>query len=134
MSPDKGNLQLLHWVLIAGCVLFAGGGNLLLKWGMSQMGSVAATELPKLQYALQAACRPQIIVGVVLYVASFVMWLSLLSMVDISLVYPIFIAAAFLLVTGGAVVWFGERVDAMRAIGTIVVVAGIGLVSLSGRG
>ncbi len=134
MNADKASLQLLHWALIAGCVLLAGGGNLLLKWGMLQTGSVAETELPKAQYVLQVFSKPQIIVGLACYVLSMVLWLSLLSMVEISVVYPIFVAAAFLFVTAGAVVWFGEHVGLMRVIGMIAVVAGIALVSISGKG
>jgi multidrug transporter EmrE-like cation transporter len=130
-SIDRGTL--LQVAFIAGCVLFAGGGNLLLKSGMRQMGSVSETDLPKLQYALQTLLKPQIMVGIVLYVASFVMWLSLLSMMDISMVYPIFVSAAFILVSIGSIVWFGEPMNGMRVLGTLVVMLGIALVSISGR-
>ena len=122
---------MIRILFILGCIVCAAGGNLLLKSGMGQMGSVTETSLPLAQYALQTLCKPQILVGVVLYILSFVMWLSLLSMMDISVVYPIFVSAAFLIVMAGSVIWFGEHVNLLRVLGTLVVAAGIFLVSVS---
>jgi len=122
---------MIRILFILGCIVFAAGGNLLLKSGMGQMGSVTETHLPLAHYALQTLLKPQILVGVVLYILSFVMWLSLLSMMDISVVYPIFVSAAFLIVMAGSVVWFGEHVNLVRVLGTLVVAAGIFLVSVS---
>jgi multidrug transporter EmrE-like cation transporter len=117
--------------MIIGDIIFAAGGNLLLKHGMNSVGSIAETHLPLAQYALQALTRPQIIVGVIFYIVSFVMWLALLSMMDISLVYPIFVSAAFLIVMLGSVFLFGEHVTPLRVLGTAVVAVGIALVSVS---
>ena len=122
---------MIRTAMIIGCILFAGGGNLLLKAGMSHVGSVAETQLPVAAYLLQTISQPTILIGVVLYVVSFVMWLSLLSMMEISAVYPIFVSAAFLIVMSGSAVWFKEDVNTLRIIGTMVVVLGIFLVSRS---
>ncbi len=118
-------------LMILANIVFAAGGNLLLKSGMNAAGSVAETHLPLAQYALQALTRPQILIGVALYIVSFVMWLALLSMMDISLVYPIFVSAAFLIVMLGSILLFGEHVTPLRILGTAVVAAGIALVSMS---
>lgn len=118
-------------LMIVANIVFAAGGNLLLKSGMNAAGSIAETHLPLVQYALQALTRPQILIGVGLYIISFVMWLALLSMMDISLVYPIFVSAAFLIVMLGSVFLFGEHVTLLRILGTAVVAAGIALVSMS---
>ncbi len=118
-------------LLILVNIIFAAGGNLLLKHGMNAAGSVADTHLPLLQYALQNLLRPQILIGVALYIVSFVMWLALLSMLDISVVYPIFVSGAFLIVTLGSVLLFHEDVTPLRILGTAVVAMGIALVSFS---
>ena len=118
--------------MIIGCIVFAGGGNLLLKAGMMNVGSVAETQLSVIQYITKTLSQPTILVGIVLYIASFVMWLALLSMMEISTVYPIFVSAAFLLVMAGSAVWFNENVNALRVIGTLVVALGIFMVSRSG--
>jgi len=84
------------------------------------------------QYILQTLSQPTILIGVVLYIVSFVMWLALLSMMELSAVYPIFVSAAFLIVMAGSAVWFSENVSAMRIMGTLVVALGILIVSRSG--
>ncbi len=112
-------------------IVFAAGGNLMLKHGMNAAGSVADTDLSVLHYALQTFTRPQILVGIAMYIISFVMWLALLSMLDISLIYPIFVSAAFIIVMLGSVLLFGEQVTTMRIVGTAVVALGIALVSMS---
>lgn len=118
-------------LMILANIIFAAGGNLLLKSGMNAAGSVSETHLPLAQYALLVFTKPQILIGVGLYIVSFVMWLALLSMMDISVVYPIFVSAAFLIVMAGSVLWFGENVNLLRALGTLVVAAGIAMVSMS---
>ncbi len=96
------------------------------------MGSVSETTLGIGTYAVQAALKPQIIVGVIFYILSFVMWLALLSMVDISAVYPIFVSAAFVIVMSASVLWLGEHATLLRVLGTVVVALGIYLVSRGG--
>ena len=118
--------------MIIGCILFAGGGNLLLKAGMENVGSVAETHLSLSRYGLATICQPTILIGIVLYIASFIMWLALLSMMEISAVYPVFVSAAFLLVMAGSAIWFHENVTSLRIIGTLVVALGIFIVSRSG--
>ena len=122
----------MRTALLIGCILLAPGGNLLLKHGMNQMGSVSETTLGIAAYIVQTALKPQIIVGVVFYIASFAMWLALLSMMEISAVYPIFVSCAFLIVMSASAIWFGEHVTLLRALGTAVVAAGIYLVSKGG--
>jgi len=119
-------------VFLIGCILGAAVGNLLLKDGMNRMGSVSETTLGITAYVVQTALKPQIIVGLLFYVISMVMWLSLLSMADISAVYPIFVSAAFVIVMGASVIWFGEHVTLLRALGTAVLALGIFMVSKGG--
>ena len=119
------------FLMILITIVCGAGGNLLLKYGMNAAGSIADTHLPLLQYALQTFLRPQILLGILLYILSFVLWLALLSMMDISIVYPVFVSGAFLIVTLGSIFLFGEHVTALRILGTAVVALGIALVSIS---
>jgi multidrug transporter EmrE-like cation transporter len=118
---------------ILGCIVLAPTGNLLLKHGMMQVGDLSHNSGGLLAYALKTFTRPEILVGMAMYIGSFVLWLGLLSMMDISIVYPVFVSAAFIIVTVASMVWFGEAVNATRMIGIAVVVAGIAIVSISGH-
>jgi len=118
---------------ILGCIILAPAGNLLLKHGMMQVGDLSHNTGGLLPYVIKTFTRPEILIGMVMYIGSFVMWLGLLSMVDISIVYPVFVSAAFIIVTVASMLWFGETVSVMRIIGIAVVVAGIAIVSISGH-
>ena len=109
--------------LLIGCIILAPTGNMLLKHGMMQAGGLN----------LRTFLEPYILAGIVLYIGSFLMWLKLLQIMDISVVYPVFVAAAFIIVTIAAILIFGEKVNATRLVGIGVVVAGIAIVSISGR-
>jgi multidrug transporter EmrE-like cation transporter len=117
---------------ILGCIILAPAGNLLLKHGMMQVGDFSTNSGSLMSFALKTFTRPEILIGMVLYIGSFVMWLGLLSMMDISIVYPVFVSAAFVIVTAVSIFLFHESVNTLRIIGIAVVVAGITLVSISG--
>ena len=119
--------------LIIGCIILAPTGNLLLKWGMSECGNVAQTHLSILQYAGQVFSKPQILVGAVVYLISALMWMALLSMMELSAVYPIFVSAAFLIVMIASAIFFSEHVTPLRILGTLVVILGIFIVAQSTR-
>jgi len=85
------------------------------------------------QYYLSVLAKPQILVGAVIYIISALLWLAILGMMDISAAYPIFVSAAFLIVTVAAILLFREHVNWVRIVGILVVVLGISIVSQSAR-
>jgi len=120
-------------LLLVGCTIITPVGNLLLKWGMNECGSITETNLGVVQYYLHVLSKPQVLVGAVIYIVSALLWLAVLGMMDISAAYPIFVSGAFLIVTVAAVLLFQEHVNLMRILGILVVVLGIFLVSQSAR-
>ena len=124
---------MIRMLLLLGCIILASTGNLLLKWGMNECGSIAETNLGVVPYYLNVFTKPQVWVGTVCYIVSALLWMAVLGMMDISAAYPIFVSAAFLIVTVAAVIFFQEHVNWVRIVGILVVVAGIFLVSQSAR-
>ena len=120
-------------LLLLGCIILAPAGNLLLKWGMNECGSIAETNLGVVPYYLNVFTKPQVWVGTVCYIVSALLWMAVLGMMDISAAYPIFVSAAFLIVTVAAVIFFQEHVNWVRIVGILVVVLGIFIVSQSAR-
>ncbi len=119
--------------LIIGCIILAATGNLLLKWGMSECGSIIKADIGVVHYYGQVFTKWQVQVGGLVYVVSALMWMAVLGMMDISAAYPIFVAGAFTIVTAAAIVLFHEHVNAIRIIGIMVVMLGILIVSQSTR-
>jgi multidrug transporter EmrE-like cation transporter len=124
---------MIRIALLVGCIVLAPAGNLLLKWGMDDCGSIAQADLGIVQYYCKVFAKPQILVGAAFYIVSALMWMAVLSMMDISAAYPIFVSSAFLIVTVSAVLFFHEHVNVVRILGMMVVVLGIVLVSQSTR-
>ena len=120
-------------LLLLGCTILAPVGNLLLKWGMNECGSIAETNLGVVHYYLNVFTKPQVLVGAVFYVVSALLWLAVLGMMDISAAYPIFVSGAFLIVTVAAILFFREHVNWVRIVGILVVILGIFIVSQSAR-
>ena len=124
---------MIRILLLASCTIITPVGNLLLKWGMNECGSITETNLGVVQYYLGVLSKPQILVGGVIYIVSALLWLAVLGMMYISAAYPIFVSGAFLIVTVAAILFFQEHVNLVRIAGIFVVVMGIFLVSQSAR-
>jgi len=120
-------------LLLVSCTIITPVGNLLLKWGMNECGSITETNLGVVQYYLGVLSKPQVLVGAVIYIVSALLWLAVLGMMDISAAYPIFVSGAFLIVTVAAILLFQEHVNLVRIIGISVVLLGIFLISQSAR-
>ena len=124
---------MIRILLLLGCIILAPAGNLLLKWGMNECGSITETNMSVVRYYLDVLSKPQVLVGTGIYIVSALLWMAVLGMMDISAAYPIFVSGAFLIVTVAAVLLFQEHVNLVRILGMFVVLLGIFLVSQSAR-
>lgn len=118
------------FLLIIASVSLSALAQISLKYGMST---------PAVQRALAGASRRMeavlavvgsggVMLGVLLYVASMVLWLLVLARLDVSLAYP-FVGLGFLLTAALGVILFQEPVGGLRLTGTLMVAAGILLVA-----
>jgi drug/metabolite transporter (DMT)-like permease len=118
----------LVYILVG--VLGGAVGQVLLKKGMSSMGPL--TLAPELLGGVlwRMATNPFVIGGLCVYGLSTVFWLTALSRVQLSYAYP-FISLNFLVIM--LVSWglFGEQLSWPRIIGTLVIGAGVLLISRS---
>ncbi len=126
-------MMTIRVLLLVGCTILAPAGNLLLKWGMNECGSIAETNMGVVPYYLNVFTKPQVWAGTICYIVSALLWMAVLGMMDISAAYPIFVSGAFLLVTMAAILLFREHVNWVRIVGILVVVLGIFIVSQSAR-
>jgi multidrug transporter EmrE-like cation transporter len=108
--------------LLVGYVLLSTSGLLLLRRTLDVERSPGDTFLEKV-------LTPGAAFGAVLYVASFVLWLVTLQRYPVTTVYPVFVGAGFVGVALGGWLVLGERFDAVRALGALVVLVGIVLLA-----
>lgn len=105
------------------CVLLTTAGQIALKLGASNqtlLGLLAAGDYAA--YATRAAIAPMIIIGLLLYALSTVLWLLILGRADLSYAYP-FISLGFVLTA-----LYGRF--ALHEPLTVPRIAGIGLIVL----
>lgn len=112
-------------------VMVATGGQLLLRAGMERVGYIGANRVAKpLTLAVQIASEPRVLIGLVLFAISAVMWLVVLSRIPLSLAYP-FAGLTYVFVVVFSKFALKEDVPGIRWLGLVLIVSGIILVGRS---
>lgn len=100
-------------------------GNFLLKKGVLVIGGISGEKAKIIQELTKAAMSPFIIGGLFLYGFSFIIWLRVLTIADLSRAYPIFATIVFLLTTIGSAIFLKENISLLRVVGIIIMICGI---------
>jgi multidrug transporter EmrE-like cation transporter len=104
--------------------------NLMLRAGIDAAGGFAASDLPGLLRALvRLFAQPLFSLGFVTYFLASVVWFRVVATEQLSLAYPVLVSLTFILVTGGAVIFFHEPLSLRKVAGLAVILAGIVLIS-----
>lgn len=112
-------------------VLMSAAAQVMLKVGMSAPDAqVALGRGEILRLAMSLSHSPWLIGGLVTYGLSVVIWLVVLSRVDVSYAYP-FVALGMVVTTFSGHYLLGESLPAMRLVGVAVIVIGVALLALS---
>lgn len=119
-----------HLPLILLGVLLNAGAQLALKEGMRRIGHFEFVWTNAAPVAWQAATNPFIAFGIGLYVLSVVVWLLVLSRVEVSFAYPL-VSVGYIVNAVAAYYLFAENLSFARAGGILVIVAGVYLVTRS---
>lgn len=117
-------------VLILVAVLLGVVGQLLLKMGITQVGTLAfGSDLAGLiQLGLRVFGNLKVLGGFAAYGLSSLFWIVVLSKVDLSLAYPM-LALNYVLVPLTAWLFLGEQVPTLRWLGAGVVIIGVVIIS-----
>ncbi len=116
-------------VLIFTSILIAVGGQLCLKAGMNQAGRLSAANLNSpIETFLKVAGIPLVWIGLFLYGLSAIVWLAVLSRVDLSFAYPM-VGFSYVVVLLLSAMMLGESVGFMRWLGAVIIVIGIMLIT-----
>lgn len=100
-------------------------GNFLLKSGVKNLGGFAL-EVDKLpQTFLSMATNWQIVVGFVFYGLGSLLYLKLLSLTELSKIYPPLTAYMLLAVMLIGIIFLHESITLWKIIGTMLILAGV---------
>jgi multidrug transporter EmrE-like cation transporter len=117
-----------HLPLILLGVLLNAGAQLALKEGMRRVGHFEFVWSNALPVGWQAATSPFVALGIGLYVLSVVVWLLVLSRVQVSFAYPM-LSVGYVVNAVAAYYLFSEDLSPARIGGILVIVAGVCLLA-----
>ena len=106
--------------------------QLMLKYGMMQLGPLSFAGVNPLLKVLQIVFSPWVFLGLCTFVISMASHLYVLSKVDLSFAYP-FLSLAYVLVAVFAYFVFREDLNALRIAGIAFICVGTILIAQSGR-
>jgi drug/metabolite transporter (DMT)-like permease len=117
--------------LILFAELWNAAGQIFYKRGMNtlepqSLGGVSAF----LRFIKIVFRSPLIWLGILSMTACLIVWLIALAQADLSFVYPVG-SVQYLFVLIAAHLFLGEKIDAMKLVGTLMVVAGVILISVT---
>ncbi|MEW5945224.1 MAG: 4-amino-4-deoxy-L-arabinose transferase [bacterium] len=118
-------------LLVAGVVINS-GAQLLMKQGVNSMGGVTlaggavATEIAGI------FTNPYVLAGLCAIAVSLLIWLHVISRLDLSFAYP-FVSISYILILLAGWLVFGEHATPARAAGVILIGAGVIIISRTER-
>lgn len=114
--------------LILFAILLNTVAQLALKAGMGRIGYFSYSWNNLTAISLQVASNPYILAGLVCYVLSVVVWLLVLSRVEVSVAYPM-ISLGYIATAIAAYFLFDEHLTLIRLTGIMVILAGVYMVA-----
>ena len=130
MIKERKKLSLLSSVLlILLSISIAVTGQILLKIGIDRIGVVGFGSMKAFTSLFSGIIRsPMVLTGLFLYFISAVIWMVILSTVDLSFAYP-FIGLSYVLVLVLSKFILKEEVNPIRWAGTFIITVGVVIIS-----
>ena len=118
--------------LILFSVALNASAQLFLRKGMPNVSLVTNQGVLELaQGAIRVVLNPWVFSGLSCYAISIVLWMYVLSKVQVSFAYP-FLSVGYVIVVGAAYLFFREPVSVMKLAGIALICAGVVLVASGG--
>lgn len=115
----------MDWLTLLLATITAVAGNLSLKQGMLKVGQITLEKSSLLATLFKIFTQPFIIIGLIIYALSMILWLKVLSSVAINKAYPILVGLSFVLVALGSWIFFKENLTLLKILGMLVIFLGV---------
>lgn len=116
-------------LLILLSIIIAVTGQVCLKVGMNQISKLSSVNFGSLMVFLKKIVgSPLVVLGLFLYGLSALVWLVVLSRVDLSFAYPM-IGLSYVLVLVISSLFLKEQVGLIRWLGAAIIILGVILIS-----
>jgi multidrug transporter EmrE-like cation transporter len=123
-------LGLVFLLISAGMTTIA---NLLLRAGIDRAGGFKPDSVMAVLYGFaRLLAEPLFAAGFTLYFVAALVWFRVVAYEPLSTAYPVMVGFVFVMVSLGAIVVFREPMSVRKAVGLLVILAGIVIASTSG--
>jgi multidrug transporter EmrE-like cation transporter len=109
-------------------VLLNAAAQIVLKEGMRTIGTFAFSLKNIVPIGIQAGLNPFILLGIGFYGISVIVWLMVLSRVDVSYAYPM-LSVGYIVAALAGKFFFGEPVNMLRWAGIITICIGVFMIT-----
>jgi multidrug transporter EmrE-like cation transporter len=109
-------------------VLLNAAAQIVLKQGMRNIGIFAFSLKNIIPIGIKVGLNPFILLGIGFYGISVIVWLMVLSRVDVSYAYPM-LSVGYIVAALAGKLFFGEPVDLLRWAGIITICIGVVLIT-----
>ncbi len=116
-------------ILVATTAALTALANVMLRAGILRFGELSLTARGLMPTIVGLARQPLFVAGFILYGAAAIVWLSAISIEELSTSYPVLVGMTFVLVTACAVPIFGEHFSILKGLGILVILFGVVLVA-----
>ena len=116
-------MSAINLVFILSTVFLTSVGQLVLKIGVDSISDQGIEAKSYASFLIDSFTSPLVIGGLMIYGAAVVLWLWVLSRVELSIAYP-FIGLSFVITLAFSVLLLNESVNSLRILGTLLIAAG----------
>jgi multidrug transporter EmrE-like cation transporter len=99
-------------------------GQLIIKWQVTQAGSLPTNVPDRIWFLGRLILNPWIITSLIAGFFALLFWIVVMTKFDVSYAYP-FMSSAFILVLVLSRAFFGEPITLFKALGIVLIMAGI---------
>ena len=121
-------MTIVVWILLLFGVLMNASAQLFLKFGMNRIGEFSFTVANIWPIGWKVATNYFVILGLMCYVVSVIVWLMVLSRVPLGLAYPM-VSIGYIVTAIAGCFLLGEALTAARIVGIFVIILGVYLVA-----
>jgi len=127
---SRETITALLWLIPA--MLCSTTGELFLKRGMNEIGAFDFASVENIIPTLfRMAQNPNLWIGFIGFMGGSIFWLSVISRAPLSLAYPM-LSLSYVVVVVESWIFLNEGLHPLRVIGSLIIVAGVALIGLSG--
>lgn len=122
--------RLLDHAYIVSTIVFTVYSQLIMRWQVQLAGPLPDPVSGKLSYVAQLLLNPWVLSGVVATFFAGISWMLAMTKFEISYAYP-WVSLNFVLMLVMGVLLFNESFNSVKVLGTLLVVAGIVVITRS---